>query len=169
MKESSSHDHVRKKIAARCAIITVSDSRTEETDESGKLIAELIHHAGHEVAHKIIVPDDANQIFEAIRKSLSEGSLNFIILNGGTGISKRDVTVEAVERVLDRKLPGFGELFRSLSYQEIGSSAFLSRAIAGVVHNKVIFALPGSTRAVDLAMTKLVVPEIRHLLNELTK
>jgi len=150
-------------------VITVSDTRTLETDTGGARVEELLVAAGHPVLARRIVPDDAGAIAEALRAALGRDGIDAVVLTGGTGIAPRDVTPEAVEPLLDRVVPGFGELFRMLSYQEIGSAAVLSRALAGLACGRVVFVLPGSRGAVQLAMEKLVLPEIGHLLGEARK
>ena len=153
-----------------CKVITVSDTRNKDTDKSGKLMMELLEQAGHAIVDYVIVKDEAGPIKEAILKGCEREDIDVILTNGGTGIAKRDVTIETVQGLLDKEIVGFGELFRMLSYQEdIGSAAILSRAIAGVVKNKGVFATPGSTGAVKLAMNKLILPEIGHVVREIKK
>src|SRR5271169_6032443 len=137
------HDDPRKSL--KLGVITASDTRTPETDESGRLVRDLVETAGHRVAHYEIVPDDAARIRDAITANLS--GLDGIIIDGGTGISPRDTTVEVVRALLDKELEGFGELFRMLSYQEVGSKAMMSRALAGVSGGKIPVAIPGSPAA----------------------
>lgn len=149
-----------------CQILTVSDTRTLETDTSGQLIAELLEAAGHAVGERIVVPDEPALIEERLRAWVREG-LPVVLTNGGTGIAARDTTYEAVCAVLERRLDGFGELFRMLSYEDIGAAAMLSRAVAGVAGRTVIVAMPGSTGAVRTAMEKLVIPELGHLVQQL--
>ena len=146
------------------AVLTVSDSRTKETDESGKLMVEGLKEAGHHVKHYELVKDD----FRAIRSAILDMAkdVDVIIANGGTGISRRDVTIECVGSLLHKRLDGFGELFRKLSYEEIGSPAVMSRALAGTFGNKVIICLPGSPQAVELAMKRLLLPELGHMVFE---
>jgi molybdenum cofactor biosynthesis protein B len=162
-----------KKQAAKvvgCKVITVSDTRDKETDKSGKLMIELLENEGHNLIDYVIVKDESGPIENEIIKGCNNEEINVILLNGGTGIAKRDVTIETVQNLLEKEIVGFGELFRMLSYQEdIGSSAILSRAIAGVVKNKAVFSTPGSTGAVKLAMRKLILPEIGHVVRELQK
>lgn len=154
----------------KCKIITVSDTRNEETDKSGKLMIELLEQSGHEIVDYVIVKDEREPIREAIEKGCSREDIDVILTNGGTGIAKRDVTIETVQAMLDKEMVGFGELFRMLSYQEdIGSAAILSRAIAGVISDKAVFSTPGSSGAVKLAMNKLILPEIGHVVRELRK
>ena len=163
--------HVRdaQPVVARCAVVTLSDTRSEETDKSGRRIRELLEGDGHRVAHYQIVPDDPG-VFEPLLKSLlAREDVDAVLTNGGTGISRRDQTIDVVERHLDHPLPGFGELFRMLSWEQIGSGAMLSRAIGGIARGKAVFAMPGSTTAVELAMTKIVLPEISKVLREITK
>ncbi|MEH7114615.1 molybdenum cofactor biosynthesis protein B [Neobacillus niacini] len=153
-----------------CKVITVSDTRNKDTDKSGKLMMELLEQAGHTIVDYVIVKDEAGPIKEAILKGCDRDDIDVILTNGGTGIARRDVTIETVQAVLDKEIIGFGELFRMLSYQEdIGSAAILSRAIAGVVKNKGVFSTPGSTGAVKLAMNKLILPEIGHVVREIKK
>ena len=150
-------------------VITVSDTRTLETDTGGALVAELLGGAGHPVVDREIVADDAGAIADAVRRGLGRAEVRALILTGGTGVAPRDVTPDAVEPLLERLLPGFGELFRALSYQEIGSAALLSRALAGLAAGRAVFVLPGSRGAVRLALEKLVLPEIGHLAAEAVK
>lgn len=151
------------------AVITVSDTRTLDTDTGGRCAAELLGAAGHPVAWREIVKDDAGAIAAAVRQALAREDLRALVLTGGTGVAPRDVTPDAVEPLLDRVLPGFGELFRVLSYQEIGSAALLSRALAGVAAGKPVFVIPGSRAGVRLALEKLVLPELGHLVAEAQK
>jgi molybdopterin adenylyltransferase len=151
-------------------IITVSDTRDKDTDKSGKLMIELLQNAGHTVVDYVIVKDEMTPIQEEILKGCAREDVDAILLNGGTGIAKRDVTIETVHNLLEKEIVGFGELFRMLSYQEdIGSAAILSRAIAGVIQNKAVFSTPGSTGAVKLAMNKLILPELGHVIREVKK
>jgi molybdenum cofactor biosynthesis protein B len=154
-------------VTVRCAVITVSDTRSPETDRSGQLIQQLLQEADHSVADYALVRDEPDQIQKNVRILCQRSDLDTVILNGGTGIAPRDTTYDAIERLLDKTLPGFGELFRWLSYQEIGSRAIASRAIAGVCQGKLIFSLPGSSNAVRLAMEKLILPELMHLVKQL--
>lgn len=153
-----------------CAVITVSDTRNKETDKSGKLIIELLEKAGHHISFYEIVKDDRQSIEQTIRKATENENVEAVLMNGGTGISKRDVTIETIEPMFDKQLDGFGELFRYLSYElDIGSASMLSRATAGVIHNRIVFATPGSSGAVKLAMEKLILPELGHVVRELKK
>ncbi|HZL35456.1 MAG TPA: MogA/MoaB family molybdenum cofactor biosynthesis protein [Tepidisphaeraceae bacterium] len=154
---------------ARCAVITLSDTRTQATDKSGSRIRQLLTDAGHRVEAYRIIPDDPMTFDERLAEFLASESIDAILTNGGTGVSRRDCTIEVLERHIEQHLPGFGELFRSLSWEQIGSGAMLSRAVGGIARGKLIFAMPGSTKAVELAMSRLILPEIRHLLHELRK
>ena len=145
----------------KLGVITASDTRDAASDESGKLIRELLEGASHRVAYYEVLPDSPERIAEAVRKGLSD--LDGVIINGGTGIAARDSTIEAIRPLLDKELEGFGELFRVLSYQEIGSAALLSRALAGISRGKIVVALPGSPNACRLAMEKLLLPELGHI------
>ena len=153
----------------RVAVLTISDTRTPETNTGGNTIVELMREAGHEVSRRDIVEDDAPRIEVGLQEFLADASVDAVITTGGTGISARDTTYEVVSRLIDKKLDGFGELFRMLSYEEIGAAAILSRAVAGASGSKFVACLPGSTNAVRLAMEKLLVPEIPHVVFELRK
>ena len=150
------------------AIVTVSDTRTLETDTSGQLIRTLVEAAGHRIVGHRIVKDEPVQV-EAALEEFAQSEARLIIFNGGTGISQRDRTYDVISRKLEKTLPGFGELFRMLSYDQVGAAAMLSRATAGVYHNKVIFSTPGSPDAVQLAVEKLILPEIQHLAWEIIR
>ena len=163
------HVQSAEQIVARCAIVTVSDTRNVSTDKSGQKIRELLERAGHKVVAYQIVPDDASELGPLLDDLVAQPDVDVVLSNGGTGISRRDLTIPVIEQRLDSSLPGFGEIFRMLSYDQIGSGAMLSRAVAGITRGKVLFAMPGSTKAVELAMTKLILPEIKHLLFELRK
>ncbi|HAQ08864.1 MAG TPA: molybdenum cofactor biosynthesis protein [Bacillus bacterium] len=154
----------------RCKVITVSDTRNPETDRSGRLMKEMLAEAGHSIVEYVIVKDEAELIKTEVLKGCGNPEIDVVLTNGGTGIAKRDVTIETVQMLFDKEIPGFGEIFRMLSYQEdIGSAALLSRAAAGVVNDRAVFSTPGSTGAVRLAMQKLIIPEIGHVVRELTK
>ena len=150
-----------------CAVITVSDTRYPETDSSGQMIKQLLLDAGHTVGAYTIVKDEPAQIQAQMNVLSQRFDLDAVIFNGGTGIASRDSTYDAIESLLEKTLPGFGELFRWLSYQEIGSRAIASRAIAGIYQSKLVFSLPGSTNAVQLAVQKLILPELVHLVTQL--
>ncbi len=148
----------------RCAIITVSDTRTEETDTSGRRIKELLAAHDHPVVAYQILKDEPEQITAAVQVLLEQSDVDAIITSGGTGIAPRDTTFEAIQGLLEKEITGFGEMFRMLSYEDIGTAAMLTRATAGVANGKVIVSLPGSTGAVDLGMSKLVLPELGHMM-----
>jgi len=161
------HEHKRnQQIKTGCAILIVSDTRSEESDESGKLAKELLIENGHQVlAHKIVKNDKA-AIQDAVRTILQDQRIRVIVTSGGTGISRRDITVDALSELFEKTLTGFGEFFRKLSWEEIGAAAIISRATAGIISGRVIFCLPGSKSAVELGLTKLVLPGLGHLLWE---
>lgn len=156
-------DHVR------VAVLTISDTRTREDDTGGDTVQETLEAAGHEIVRRDIVRDDAPRIRTVLVDLLARSDVDAVITSGGTGISGRDTTYEVVDRMIEKKLDGFGEIFRMLSYQEIGAAAILSRAVAGSVGTKFVASLPGSRNAVRLAMEKLLVPEISHVVFELCK
>lgn len=155
--------------SVNCAVITVSDTRTSENDTSGQLIQQLLGEAGHTLAAYRILKDEPAEIREQLKLLCASPDLDALIFNGGTGIAPRDTTYDAIASLLEKTLPGFGEVFRWLSYEEIGSRAIASRAIAGVYRSKLIFSLPGSSKAVKLAMEKLILPELVHLVKQLRK
>jgi molybdenum cofactor biosynthesis protein B len=150
-------------------VITCSDTRTPDTDTSGQLIQKLLKNQGHSVVAYHLVKDEPEQIKARIAEGTGNDQIQAIIINGGTGISRRDSTFEAVDGMLEKRLDGFGEVFRFLTYQEIGSAAMMSRATAGIIKGRVLFSTPGSENAVRLAMDKLILPELGHLVKELTK
>jgi len=159
------HEHKDKAHrTVRCAVITASDTRTAETDTSGQKIKDLLAAHSQPVVSYQILKDDPAQIAAALRVLLERQDVDAIIINGGTGIAPRDTTFEAIQGLLEKEISGFGELFRMLSYQDIGSAAMMTRATAGVAKGKVVVSLPGSTGAVELGMTKLILPELGHML-----
>ncbi len=171
-RESSHVDHEESAAlvgALGFAIITLSDTRTVETDKSGQYLHEAIRTAGHSVSHYEIVKDDRDQIHAALQSVLANPDVAIIVTSGGTGISMRDSAFETIVESLDKRLDGFGELFRMLSYEEIGAAAMLSRAVGGIACGRVVFSLPGSTKAVRLGMEKLILPQAAHLYAELHK
>src|SRR5262249_33798166 len=153
--------HAARRVA--CAVVTVSDTRTEATDTSGRRMRELLEAAGHRVVGSVIVRDEPDAIRARIEAFLMDAAVDAVLLNGGTGLAPRDTTYEAVDGLLEKRIDGFGELFRMLSFQEIGSAAMLSRAVAGVARGRVVAILPGSTAGVELGMERLLVPELGHL------
>ena len=152
-----------------CAVLTVSDSRTTADDSSGQAIRERLEAAGHRVVEHSIVSDDREAIQYAVLRALARGEVDAVIATGGTGVSPRDVTPEAIAPLLEKELSGFGELFRLLSFQEIGSAALLSRALAGTAGRKAVFVLPGSSGAVKIGLERLIVPELGHLVGQLRR
>jgi molybdenum cofactor biosynthesis protein B len=155
--------------SVRVYVVTISDTRTEETDTSGQLARDLLTRAGHQVSGYRILKDEPAEVAQLVRKIAIERLADVVITSGGTGVSRRDTTYEAVTGLLDKRLDGFGELFRMLSFAEIGSAAMLSRAVAGLHGGVVIFATPGSSGAVRLALTKLILPELGHLAFEVAR
>jgi molybdenum cofactor biosynthesis protein B len=155
--------------SVHCFILTVSDTRTEATDTSGRAIAELLTAGGHTVEGRAIVKDDVELVRDTIVRQLANPDVQAIITTGGTGITSRDRTYEAVTAMLQKRLDGFGELFRMLSYQQIGPAAIMTRACAGLSSGRLIVSLPGSEAAVKLAMERLVIPELPHLVQQAQK
>ena len=162
------HKHLAPKHLS-CAVLIISDSRDEKTDESGKLLVEGLNGAGHDVASFEFLKNDAEAVRLKFDGLLHQEGLQAIIASGGTGASRRDITVETVTPLLEKVLPGFGELFRTFSFQEIGTGSILSRALAGVAWGKVVICLPGSVKAVKLALEKIILPEIGHLVREASR
>ena len=156
-------------VSVACFALTVSDTRTDATDTGGRTIRELLEAAGHTVTGHAIVKDEPSQVTALVRERLADPATQVIITTGGTGISVRDTTFEAVTSLFEKRLDGFGELFRMISFHQIGSAAMMSRATAGTVGRKAIFVLPGSPAAVGLAMEKLIVPELGHIMQQLSK
>jgi molybdenum cofactor biosynthesis protein B len=167
---SAPHEHKAKApTQIGCVVITCSDTRTPESDTSGYRIMHMLKDAGHGVISYQLIKDEPSKIKSAIKKAASNNKVQAIIINGGTGIARRDSTFEAVDKMLEKRLDGFGEVFRFLTYQEIGSPAILSRATAGTYKGRVIFSTPGSENAVKLAMEKLILPELGHIVQQLMK
>jgi len=156
--------------ALGCAIVTVSDSRTEATDESGALMRSLLEGAGHRVVDYQLLKNDEPAVREHVRALVARTDVDAVLLTGGTGLGSRDRTVEAVRPLLEKELPGFGELFRVISFQDqVGTAAILTRALAGGVQGKLIVSMPGSKAAVELALTRVLLPELRHAIRELRR
>ena len=155
--------------SVRCAVVTVSDTRTLETDRGGQLVVELLTAAGHEATTREIVPDDPAKIGPLVERLADPASVDAVLITGGTGIAARDQTFETISGLLTKTMPGYGELFRMLSYEEIGPAAMLSRAVGGVINNVIVLTMPGSVAAVQLAMERLIVPELGHLVLEANK
>jgi len=152
-----------------CWVLTVSDTKTPDTDTSGQLIRKLLTDAGHQVVGSSIVRDEPKDVQRVIREACANDAVRAVLVTGGTGITSRDSTYEAIEAMLDKRLPGFGELFRMLSYQEIGSAAMMSRAQLGVHARRIVVSMPGSPNACRLALEKLVIPELSHLIREASR
>ena len=170
MKDLSYLEHKQQSPqSVNCAILVISDTRTEKTDESGQLLKQKLSENGHHLISYALLKNDADAIRKKLDELLGDAGVQVIIASGGTGLSHRDLTIETVSPMLEKKLDGFGELFRSLSYQEIGTSGILSRALAGVVRSKVILCLPGSLGATKLALDKIILPEIGHMVREATR
>ena len=161
------HSRLSKDVPVRAAVVTISDTRTEATDRSGRYLVDALEEAGVEVIGTRIVPDEPDEIASILDVLIPQCEV--VITTGGTGISRRDTTIEVVTRKIDRHLPGFGELFRMLSYEEIGAGAMLSRAVAGLIGDVLIFCLPGSIHAVRLAAERLILPELEHLVWEIVR
>lgn len=155
--------------SVRCAVLTISDTRTQDTDTSGSAIVELLKQEGHIVIERSLVRDDPDGIRTALQEFLAREEVQVVISTGGTGISGRDSTFEVVDAMLEKRLDGFGELFRMLSYTDIGPAAMLSRACAGTARGRLLVALPGSESAVRFALRKLLLPELGHLVREVTR
>ena len=164
--------HEHKKLDVKnigCAVLVTSDTRTEETDESGKLIKQQLVDSGHKIIFYAILKNDASAIENKINELVRQDEIQVIITSGGTGVSHKDVTVDTVEKMLEKKLLGFGELFRSLTYQELGTASIMSRATAGAINGKIVICFPGSLGAAKLAMNKIILPEIGHMVREVTR
>lgn len=161
----SEHD-LHRRVQANFAVLTVSDTRNLETDQSGRIAKELISQNGHQVLAYKIIRNDKSQIQTTIREILQNPKVNALLTIGGTGISNRDLTVESISHLFNKEIEGFGELFRSLSYQQIGEAAMISRATAGTIDGKIVFCLPGSKNAVKLALNELILPGLGHILKE---
>lgn len=153
----------------RCVVLVISDTRTLDTDTGGRAIAELLTAAGHLVVDRRVLKDDPAPVADLVRELAASGVADAVITTGGTGITHRDSTFEAIDGLLDKRLPGFGELFRMLSFEQVGAAAMLSRACAGTCGRLIVLALPGSEKAVRLAMTRLILPELGHLVSEIRR
>ena len=166
----SQHEHkAQAPTRVSCYVLTVSDTRTPDTDTSGRAIRTMLEDAGHSVVGSNIVKDEPALVARTVRLEVEAAQTQVILITGGTGITSRDGSFEAVDGLFDKRLDGFGELFRMLSYEEIGPAAMLSRATAGTAGKTVIFLMPGSEKAVRLAMSKLILPELGHLAQQIGK
>ena len=163
--ESAEQHRQSSPVSVNCAVLTVSDTRTLEIDKSGKLIADLLVAVGHRVAQREIVIDEPDDIAARIKDFANRSEVQAVLVTGGTGIAPRDQTPEAVKPLLTKELPGYGELLRALSYQEIGPAAMLSRALGGLLDKTVVLTMPGSSAAVQLAMEKVILPELGHMVS----
>jgi molybdenum cofactor biosynthesis protein B len=157
------------KAEAVCALVVTSDVRKSETDETGKIAIRLLEGDGHTVVDRIIVRNDSVQIKEAIEGLLEDERIKVVVTSGGTGIGSKDMTVDTVSQLFDKRIEGFGELFRRLSFEEVGHSAILSRASAGVAAGKLVFCLPGSRNAVELALREIILPSLGHMIWEVER
>ncbi len=166
MSQIVENHHASSPAGLRCAVVTISDTRTIENDVGGQTIFDLLAAAGHTIVQRHIIPDDPGRMGALLAELSNRGDLDAILLTGGTGISSRDQTFETVSGLLTKPLPGYGELFRSLSFQEIGPAAMLSRAVGGLLGRVIVLTMPGSPAAVRLAMTRLILPELGHLVRE---
>ena len=169
MSESTQQHRQAAPAAVRCAVVTVSDTRTLENDRGGELLKTSLAAAGHTVVRREIVPDDPRRIRALVEELADATSLDAVLITGGTGIAARDQTFETISQLLTKTLPGYGELFRMLSYEEIGPAALLSRTIGGVIGQVVVLTMPGSPAAVQLALDKLILPELAHVVYEARK
>ncbi len=169
MEANSTKEHKKHApLSVNAAIVTISNSRTIENDDSGKLIKDILTENNHKTAGHIVIPDNKETIKDNIL-NLANKQIDVIITNGGTGISKKDLTIESIKPLFEKEIPGFAVLFQKLSYDEIGSACILSRAAAGTINNKVIFCLPGSPKACKLALNRLIIPEIGHIIKHINE
>jgi molybdenum cofactor biosynthesis protein B len=169
MSESTAQHQKAAPKTVRCAVVTVSDTRTLADDRGGQILVEMLTAAGHQIVRREIVPDEPARISALVAELTDRGMIDAILVTGGTGISSRDQTYETVNQMLSKTLPGYGEIFRMLSYEDIGPAAMLSRAIGGVIGQVILLTMPGSPAAVRLAMERLIVPELGHLVYEARK
>lgn len=169
MNQAVAAHHAQAPHTIRVAVLTISDTRTPETDTSGRMVADLAESAGHQVVDRTIVPDEPDAIRGRLVELLARGDVDAALLTGGTGISHRDRTFETVSALLTTQIPGYGELFRMLSYGQIGPACILSRALGGLYGRMVVLTMPGSRAAVELAMTAIILPELPHLVGEARK
>ncbi|MBP2077332.1 MogA/MoaB family molybdenum cofactor biosynthesis protein [Oceanobacillus polygoni] len=156
-------------LALNCMVLSISNTRTEKTDQAGNCISRILEESGHQVKFKQIIKDKKEDIRKMIDAGAENPEVDAIIMNGGTGLSTNDVTIETLDDMLEKEIHGFGELFRMLCYQEIASAAILVRAKAGVRRHTAIFSIPGTENAVDLAMNKIIMPELEHICYEIKK
>ena len=166
MSSTAAEHKAQAPVSVRCAVITVSDTRTVETDTGGQILADRLMSAGHSIVQRCITPDEPDSMRATLQQLSERSDVDAVLLTGGTGITRRDQTYETVGSLLTKPLPGYGELFRLLSYQEIGSAAMLSRAVGGLMDRTVVLTMPGSPAAVRLAMDRVILPELGHLVRE---
>lgn len=166
MSSTSAEHKAQAPLSVRCAVITVSDTRTVETDTGGQTLIERLTSAGHSIVQRSIIPDEPDLMRATLQQLGERSDIDAVLLTGGTGITRRDQTYETVSSLLSKPLPGYGELFRMLSYQQIGTAALLSRAVGGLMGHIVVLTMPGSTAAVQLAMDQVILPELGHLVRE---
>jgi molybdenum cofactor biosynthesis protein B len=166
MSETVCQHRAQAPVSLKCAVITVSDTRTPETDTGGKAVVDYLTAAGHTVLSKEIIPDEPDRMRPLVTLLAERGDIDVILMTGGTGIGSRDQTYETISALLTKPLPGYGEIFRFLSFEDVGPAAMLSRATGGLIGRTVLLTMPGSPAAVRLAMEKLIVPEIGHLVRE---
>jgi molybdopterin adenylyltransferase len=169
MEGPTTKEHKKEIRLVNLVVITLSDSRTIATDDSGHIIKKMFESDGHKVIDHIIIPDDKKELEKSIKKYLKNKNVEIIVTNGGTGVAKRDITVDVIEKLFDKKITAFSTIFTMLSFDDIGSAALVSRATAGIVGKKVIFCLPGSPKAVELGLKKIILPEVSHLVGHLNK
>jgi molybdenum cofactor biosynthesis protein B len=169
MSQSAAEHRAQAPQSVRCAVVTVSDTRTLETDTGGQSVCELLTAAGHSLVQRHIIPDEPARMRALVMELAGHEDIEAMLLTGGTGVSRRDQTYETVSEMLTKALPGYGELFRWLSYQEIGPAAMLSRTVGGLIGRTVVLTMPGSPAAVRLAMEKIILPELGHLVREASK
>lgn len=159
----------RSKKSVNVAIVVVSDSKTKDTDESGRIACELLRKKGHSIVSRDLIGNDSNAIVSTMSRLTNRTDVDVILTIGGTGISKNDITVDTLSPLLEKKLEGFGEMFRTMSFKQVGTGALMSRSTAGVINRKVVLCVPGSTAAVELAVKRIIVPEIGHMVYEATR
>jgi molybdenum cofactor biosynthesis protein B len=161
------HERSRKNV--NVAIVVVSDSRTQDTDESGKVASDLLEKKGHTIVEHHLIGNDRDAIANTLSEMTNRADIDVILTIGGTGISKKDITVDVLSPLMEKKLEGFGEMFRMMSFRQIGAGALMSRSTAGVINGKVVMCLPGSTAAIRLAVRRIIIPEIGHMVYEATR
>jgi molybdenum cofactor biosynthesis protein B len=167
MGHGEHHERSRKNV--NVAIVVVSDSRTQDTDESGKVASDLLEKKGHTIVEHRFIGNDSDAIANTLSEMTNRADIDVVLTIGGTGISRRDITVDVLSPLMEKKLEGFGEMFRTMSFGQIGAGALMSRSTAGVINGKVVLCLPGSTAAIRLAVKRIIIPEIGHMVYEATR